>query len=252
MPRTQLHNCPIDSLSLQETVNEIVLRIRTETKPMQHCAVNTYKFLLMEKDPALKTIVHQCDFINADGQSVVWALMLLGRPIKERVTGIDLMEALIERAARENLSVYFFGARPAVLEKVVSWYRHLYPNLIITGSHHGYFRRAGDEAEILASIRIAKPDILFVALDSPRKEYWLGRNLKTLDTRFAMGVGGSFDVVAGMAMRAPLWMQRNGLEWFWRMKQEPRRMFMRYLRSHTHFLWIVFKESFNRRRQTLD
>src|SRR5258708_809706 len=123
MPRTQLHNCPIDSLSLVETVDEIIARIRSSTKPLQHCVVNTYKFLLMERDPVLREIVHQCDIINADGQSVVWALKLLGRPIQERVTGIDLMEALVEKAAQEGLSVYFFGATLEVVNTVVRIYK---------------------------------------------------------------------------------------------------------------------------------
>jgi N-acetylglucosaminyldiphosphoundecaprenol N-acetyl-beta-D-mannosaminyltransferase len=251
MSRTQLHNCPVDSFSLDETVDQVLSRLRVETTPMQHCVVNTYKFLLMERDPFLQSIVRNCNIINADGQSVVWALKLLGRPIKERVTGIDLMDALIRRASQEGLSVFFFGAKPEVVEKVVAAYRSQYPTLSIAGSLHGYYRRDGDEEKVLQAIREAKPDFLFVALDSPRKEYWLHKHLKSLNTRSAMGVGGSFDVMAGLVSRAPRWMQKNGLEWLWRMKQEPRRMFMRYLKSHSLFLWIVFKESLHRRRVAL-
>jgi N-acetylglucosaminyldiphosphoundecaprenol N-acetyl-beta-D-mannosaminyltransferase len=248
MSRTQLHNCPVDSFSLEETVDHILKRLREKGAPMQHCVVNTYKFLLMERDPFLQSIVKNCSIINADGQSVVWALKLLGRPIKERVTGIDLMDALIRRACQERLSVYFFGAKPLVVEKVVTTYRAQCPTLEIAGYTHGYYRREGDEEIVLQSIRQAKPDLLFVALDSPRKEYWLHKHLPQLNVRFAMGVGGSFDVMAGLVSRAPRWMQKNGLEWLWRMKQEPRRMFLRYLKSHSLFLWIVFRESLNRRR----
>jgi len=241
MARTHLLDCPIDSLSLQETVDEIIHRIRLG-KPMQHCVVNTFKFLLMHKDPILKSIVKNCDIINADGQSAVWALKLLRRPIKERVTGIDLMEALIERATRENLSVYFFGAKAPIVQSVFTLYKEKYPNLRIAGYHHGYFRRTGEEPLAVEKIRESRPDILFVALDSPRKEYWLGKYINELNVPFSMGVGGSFDVLAGHFPRAPRWMQDHGLEWAWRLKEDPRRMWKRYLKSHTLFGWLIFRE----------
>jgi N-acetylglucosaminyldiphosphoundecaprenol N-acetyl-beta-D-mannosaminyltransferase len=241
MSRHRLLGCPIDSLTLDETVNDIIRRIRENRKPMQHCVVNTYKFLLMQRLPELKDIVHRCDMINADGQSVVWALQLLGRRVKERVAGIDLMEKLVERAAQENLSVYFFGSRLPIVEQVAKHYQKLYPTLRVAGYQHGYYRREGDEARFTAAIRDAKPDLLFVALDSPRKEYFLGKHLSHMNVPFSMGVGGSFDVIAGNIPRAPLWMQHNGLEWLWRLKQEPRRMFPRYLKSHTTFAWLLLK-----------
>ena len=241
MARTYLLDCPIDSLSLKETVEEIIARLRNG-KPMQHCAVNTFKFLLMHKDPILKSIVKNCDIINADGQSAVWALKLLRRPIKERVTGIDLMDALVERAARENLSVYFFGAMPQVVERVVTIYRTMHPALRVAGHQHGYFRRAGEEQVAVQVIRQARPDMLFVALDSPRKEYWLGKYLRELNVPFSMGVGGSFDVMAGRFPRAPRWMQDWGMEWLWRLKLDPGRMWKRYLKSHTMFGWLILKE----------
>lgn len=246
--RTHLLGCPIDSLSLNQTVEEIVRRIRTTSKPMQHCVVNTFKFLLMNRDPLLKVIVHNCDLINADGQSVVWALKLLGRPIAERVTGIDLMEALIGRATQEQLNVYFFGGRPDVLEKVISLYKHQYPTLVIAGYQHGYFRRAGEEEKIAERIREGHPHILFVALDSPRKEYWLARHLPELNIPFAMGVGGSFDIISGLYSRAPRWMQTHGLEWLWRLKQDPKRMWRRYVKSHSLFAWLLLKELIVNRR----
>jgi N-acetylglucosaminyldiphosphoundecaprenol N-acetyl-beta-D-mannosaminyltransferase len=247
MSRTHLLNCPVDSLSLTETVDEIIHRIRLG-KPMQHCVVNTFKFLLMHKDPTLRSIVRNCDIINADGQSAVWALKILRRPIKERVTGIDLMEALIARAAREEISVYFFGAKPHVVQKVVEIYQEKYPNLRIAGFQHGYFRRSGEEPLAVQAIHNARPDILLVALDSPRKEYWLAKHLTELNVPFSMGVGGSFDVVVGQALRAPKWMQEAGLEWFWRMKQDPRRMWKRYLKSNTLFGWLILKELLRRNR----
>jgi N-acetylglucosaminyldiphosphoundecaprenol N-acetyl-beta-D-mannosaminyltransferase len=241
MSRHRLLGCPIDPLSLGETVDEIIRRIRENRKPMQHCVVNTYKFLLMQRMPELRDIVHRCDFINADGQSAVWALHLLGRTIKERVTGIDLMDKLVARAAQENLSVYFFGSRPPVVAHVAKHYQQQHPSLRVAGYQHGYYRREGDEQRFTDAIRDAKPDILFVALDSPRKEFFLAKHLTEMQVPFSMGVGGSFDVIAGHIPRAPLWMQRNGLEWLWRLQQEPRRMFPRYFKSHTTFAWLLLK-----------
>ena len=214
---------------------------------MQHCVVNTFKFLLMEQDPELRAIVHRCGLINADGQSVVWGLRFLGRPCPERVTGIDLMEQLVARAEKEKLSVYFLGATPDVLERVLVLYRQKYPTLRVAGSHHGYI--AWDtfaETELADRVRAAQPDMLFVALDSPRKEYFLSRQLERMQVPFSMGVGGTFDVLAGRYPRAPRWMQNHGLEWVWRLSLDPLRMWKRYLMSHSLFLWIIAKENWRK------
>jgi N-acetylglucosaminyldiphosphoundecaprenol N-acetyl-beta-D-mannosaminyltransferase len=195
----------------------------------------------MRQDARLARIVADCGLVSADGQSVVWASKLLRRPLPERVAGIDLMHRLLGLAEDRNLSVYVLGARQDVLELAVARLRAQYPRLRFAGHRDGYFRD-DDSERVAAGIREAKPDILLVAISSPRKERWLADHGPSLGVPFAMGVGGAIDVVAGITARAPHWMQRAGLEWFFRFVQEPRRLAMRYLRTNSTFMWLVVKE----------
>ena len=150
------------------------------------------------------------------------------------------MERLIPIAAEKGYSVYFLGAKQEVVEKVVDTYRHLYPKLNISGFRNGYWDKK-QEKEVVAKVKEANPDILFVGMSSPKKEYFLHNHLDYMNVPFAMGVGGSFDVVAGLAKRAPLWMQNYGLEWFFRFIQEPGRLWKRYLKGNIAFAKLLAK-----------
>ncbi|MFB6732274.1 WecB/TagA/CpsF family glycosyltransferase [Bacillus mobilis] len=244
MKTINIFDCPVASLTLQDTLKEIDKTIQEKT-PTQHVVINAGKVVLMEEDSKLKKIVQSCKIINADGQSIVWAANLLGRPLPERVAGIDLMEELISLASKKGYSVYFFGAKNEVVKKVVEFYKRMHPNLKVAGYRDGYFN--GDEnQQIVEGIRKSKADILLVAFSSPKKEYWLAENLDELGVPFSMGVGGSFDVIAGITKRAPLWMQKSGLEWFYRLIQEPGRMWKRYLVGNTKFIITVLKEKYRK------
>ncbi len=232
--------CRIDALTMEQTL-QAVEQIILLKHPVQHVVVNAAKLVALERDQRLKHIVNSCQLINADGQSVVWASKLLGRPLPERVAGIDLMHELIQLAARKGYKVYFLGAREDVINSAVITIRHKYPQLKIVGFRNGYFGER-ENAAVIESIRDARPDILFVGMSSPKKEYWLADNLDKLEVPFCMGVGGSFDVVAGVTRRAPLWLQRCGLEWLYRLAQEPRRMWKRYLIGNTKFILLVLQE----------
>jgi N-acetylglucosaminyldiphosphoundecaprenol N-acetyl-beta-D-mannosaminyltransferase len=201
----------------------------------------------MASDARLAAIVRSCTLVNADGQAIVWAARLLGAHLPERVAGIDLFQRLLALAEQRAYSVYFLGATPKVVAELERRARELHPRLHIAGTHHGYFT-AEQEEDRVAEIAGLQPDLLFVALPSPRKEYWLAANLERLGATFAMGVGGSFDVLAGRTRRAPLWMQRLGLEWSHRFAQEPRRMWRRYLVGNVRFALLVLREA--RRRRT--
>src|SRR5262249_20187513 len=165
---------------------------------------------------------------------------LLSKPLKERVTGIDTFEKSVALAARKNYSIYLLGAKPEVVEEVAGRLRLEYPTLKIAGYHNGYFGRSEDVA---AGIQKAKPDILFVAMGSPRQEKWIAANLNLLNVPFAIGVGGSFDHIGGFARRAPQWMQRAGLEWLHRLLSEPKRLWKRYLIGNTRFILLVLKSA---------
>jgi N-acetylglucosaminyldiphosphoundecaprenol N-acetyl-beta-D-mannosaminyltransferase len=228
---------------MPETINIIDEYIKNRSL-VQHVVINASKVVLMDKNEKLRNIIKQCPLINADGQSIVWASRVLGEPIPERVTGIDLMEEVIKLANDKGYSIYFFGAKQEVVEKVVDIYKGKYDQLKVAGYRNGYFTEKDNE-KLVKDIRDSKADILFVAFSSPKKEYWLHDNLKALNVPFCMGVGGSFDVVAGVTKRAPIWMQKSGLEWFYRFLQEPKRMWRRYLVGNAKFLHIVIKEKFN-------
>ena len=239
--RVSVANCGIDALTFQETLTEVERLIQVR-RPAQHCVVNASKAVLMDEDPRLREIISSCALVNADGQSLVWASQVLGRPVPERVTGIDLFAALMSLAADRGYGVYFLGATSEVLEEAVARARREHPALRICGWHHGYWA-AADNDELVEHVCASQPDILFVALPSPRKEYWLAEHLEKLDVPFSMGVGGSFDVYAGRVKRAPLWMQHVGLEWSYRFWQEPLRMWKRYLLGNLKFAYMVVKWS---------
>lgn len=230
----------IDCLTMDETISRIDEVIK-KREPVQHVVLNAAKINLLKKDEQLRTIINQCDIINADGSSIVLAGRLLGIDIPERVTGIDLFGNLIELADRKGYRVYYFGAEEEVVSKVVRIHQERYKNLNIVGYRNGFF--SDEESETIANkINMAKPDILFVAFSSPKKEYWIHQFKDNLSVPFVMGVGGSFDVLAGKTKRAPLWMQHYSLEWFYRFIQEPRRMFRRYIIGNVVFLRHIWSE----------
>lgn len=243
--RVDLFGVQVDALTMDETVARVVDLV-DQGDPVQHCVINASKVVLMADDPELARIVGSCALVNADGQAVVWAARLLGQPLPERVAGVDLFLRLLALAEERGYSVYFLGATRNVVEEVVHRVRGRYPHLDIAGAHDGFFDETEDAA-LRAEIAGLRPRLLFVGMPSPRKEYWLAANLERLGVTFAMGVGGSFDVLAGLTRRAPLWMQRIGLEWLYRLAQEPRRMWRRYLVGNARFLAIVAREPFRRR-----
>ena len=238
--RINILNCPIDKLTMDETVKKIDESIVAKTH-LHHVVVNAAKMVHMQKDKELYESVISSDIINADGQAVVWASKFLGQPLSERVAGIDLMQNLVKLAYEKNYKVFFFGAKEEVVSEVVSHYSKMYSPEIIAGYRNGYFQKE-EEQSIAQEIANSGAEILFVAISSPTKEIFLNQYKDIIDTPFIMGVGGSFDVVSGKVERAPTWMQNAGLEWFYRFLQEPRRMWKRYLYTNSMFLWLVLKE----------
>src|SRR5690606_39144283 len=180
-------------------------------------------------DPELHKSVTEATLINADGQAVVWAAKFLGQPLPERVAGIDLMENLVKLAYEKKYSIFFFGAKEDIVKSVVDKYSKSFSPSIIAGYRNGYYT-SEEEESIANQISSSGANILFVAITSPKKEKFLYKYREVLSkVNFIMGVGGSFDVVAGKVKRAPIWMQKIGLEWFYRFAQEPKRMWKRYL-----------------------
>ncbi|MBC2035300.1 WecB/TagA/CpsF family glycosyltransferase [Listeria booriae] len=238
--RTQILGSNLDCLTLSQTLNQIEDIIQ-KGQPTQHVVINANKINLMHQDTKLRDIVNASPLINADGSSIVLAGKLLGQPIPERVTGIDLFEELLDICNEKEYRPYFLGATQEVIEEIETHYRAKYPDMSFGGFRNGYFSPE-ESARIADEIRESDSDILFLAFSSPQKEYWASEHLERLDVPFVMGVGGTFDVIAGKTNRAPQWMQRAGLEWFYRFVQEPRRMFSRYFFGNLRFLNHVKQE----------
>lgn len=244
--RIRMMGCHIDNLSMEETLQTVEGFIASG-QPHQHVVVNVDKLVKAQRDPELRRIINDCALINADGMPVVWASRLLGKPLKERVAGVDLFDALMVRAADKGWRVYLLGATEEVVTSVRALYAQRCPQLVFAGTRNGYWRPE-QEAQVVQDIADARADLLFVAISSPKKEQFLGAHQARMRVPFAMGVGGSFDVAAGKVQRAPRWMQRSGLEWFFRFLQEPRRMFRRYFIEDMAFFGLLLREWRGRRQ----
>ncbi|MFO7817406.1 MAG: WecB/TagA/CpsF family glycosyltransferase [Desulfovibrionales bacterium] len=238
--RHDLMGCPVDAFDMQATIEEAEKYIKNR-KTCQHVVVNVAKFVAMQNDENLKKIISNCDIINADGMPLVWASKILGNPLPGRVAGVDLFQKLVAVCAAKGYKPYFFGARPRVVEKMVDVFQKKHPGLNVAGYRNGYFS-SDEEQQIAEKIRKSNADMLFVGFSSPMKERFLNRWMPLMQVPFCMGVGGSFDIVAGKTRRAPLWMQNIGMEWFYRILQEPKRMWKRYAKTNPVFIWMVLQE----------
>jgi N-acetylglucosaminyldiphosphoundecaprenol N-acetyl-beta-D-mannosaminyltransferase len=243
--RARVLGCEIDRLDLAGMVERID-RVIAERGFAQHAAINAAKIVAMREDGELERIVRGCELVSADGQSIVWASRVLNDPVPTRVAGIDLMQELLALAERRRYRVFILGAKDDILARAIQRIRERHPRLIVAGARDGYFSDQ-DATAVADEVASYRPDIVFVAMPSPRKEYWLGTHGRRLGAPFVMGVGGSVDVLAGHVRRAPVVLQRMGLEWLFRLAQEPRRLFGRYLSTNTRFIGYVAREAVRRR-----
>jgi len=243
--RIEFFGLNLDLLTVEETLNQISEFINAK-KPVQHVVVNVAKLVNAQTDSNLKEIINSCPLINVDGAGIILGAKFLGIDIPERVTGIDLMQKLIEYSAQKGYRVYFFGAEEEIVTKVIDIYKNEYPELIVAGYRNGYYSQ-DEEENIVSGIRDSKADVLFVAMGSPKKEIFLSNYSEKMGVPFTMGVGGSFDVVAGKVKRAPKWMQALNSEWIFRLIQEPRRMWKRYAVTNSTFLKMLVGEFFKQK-----
>lgn len=238
--RKLLFGMYMDPLRMEEAIERCRTAIRTRQR-MLVGVLNAAKIVNLRRNSMLRNSLIECDMIVADGQAVVWASKLLGRPLPERIAGIDLFVGLLALADAEGRSVALLGARPDVLAAMETVIRTRYPNLRISYSHHGYFKP--EEAESIASgICECGADMLFLGMVSPNKEVFLATYGPSLGVPVLHGVGGSFDVLAGLTRRAPLLWQKLGMEWAYRVLQEPGRLWWRYLSTNSSFLRLLARE----------
>ncbi|MGR5458239.1 WecB/TagA/CpsF family glycosyltransferase [Vibrio alfacsensis] len=244
MKRIDFLGSPMDVATMDETVSHIEDKV-AQGNFLQHVVVNVAKIVNMQKDPTLAESVKACDVINIDGMGVVFGARFLGHDIPERVAGVDLFHELLKLSARRNFPVFLLGATEEVVNKTNETVQALYPNLQVAGINDGYFW--DNEETVVNKIRDSGAKLLFVAITSPKKENFINKWKDKLGVDFVMGVGGTFDVVAGKVNRAPKWMQNAGLEWLYRVIQEPGRMWKRYLVTNSTFGWLLLKRKLSRK-----
>jgi N-acetylglucosaminyldiphosphoundecaprenol N-acetyl-beta-D-mannosaminyltransferase len=243
-PHELLFGLPIDPFTLEDTLELAESAIRDNHRLLIG-VVNAAKITKLKADPILRDSLLEADVLLADGQSVVWASRLAGRPLPERVAGIDLFESLLASADVHGHRVFLLGARPEVLAGVQAEIARRWPGVVVCGARDGYFTE--DEGDAVAEqIRAAAPDMLFLGMTTPKKEIFLGRYGDALGVSVLHGVGGSFDVLAGVTRRAPRLWQRLGMEWAYRMVQEPRRLARRYLVTNLAFVGLLVLELVHR------
>jgi N-acetylglucosaminyldiphosphoundecaprenol N-acetyl-beta-D-mannosaminyltransferase len=207
---------------------------------------NASHLCMMRHDSELAASCRAARMTVADGMSVVWALRASGQAAPERVAGVDLMARLLAAAGEQRLRVYFLGARREVVAALVEKTLARCPGIEIAGYRDGYFS-ADDHLAIVEEIRASQAHMLFVGMPSPFKEVWCERHRERLDVPVIIGVGGSFDVLAGFIKRAPRWAQSAGMEWLWRLLMEPRKLWKRYLTTNSEFIWLAGREILARR-----
>lgn len=238
--RARILGCNIDRVDFDQALAACDMVIASRGFA-QHMAINVAKLIGLREDQLLRESIERCELVTADGQPLVWASRLLRDPLPCRVAGIDLMHGLLELARVKGYRVYVLGAKPDVLLAAVRRIRDQHPGISIVGYRDGYYDDA-DETAVAAEIAASRPDILFVAMSSPRKEYFLAQHGSGLGVPFVMGVGGAVDVVAGVTRRAPIAIQHLGLEWLFRLVQEPRRLARRYAVTNGQFVGLLVRE----------
>lgn len=236
--KVNLLGISIDALNLDQTVKEIARFIQTGQQ-RRVLTINPEFIYHAKFDAALCDLANRADLATPDGVGIVWACRVAGSPVPERVTGIDLMLRLVERAAGERWRIFLLGAAPGIAAAAAARLGQDYPGLQITGCHHGYFT-ANEAEEVAAKVRQARPDLLFVALGAPKQEWWIDQYLEKTGAAVAIGVGGSFNVIAGRVRRAPLWVRRLHLEWLFRLLKEPSRWRRQVVLPL--FAWMVIRE----------
>ncbi|MET4120430.1 N-acetylglucosaminyldiphosphoundecaprenol N-acetyl-beta-D-mannosaminyltransferase [Bradyrhizobium sp. JR4.1] len=235
--RASFLGCPVDFLTMAETV-ELARGAMRSRQRLQHVALNVAKFVNMRSDPVLAADVANSDVVGIDGMGILWGARALGLPATSRVAGVDLLAELLAVCAHEGFKPYFLGATPVVLQQAVQVARGRYPSLAFAGWHDGYFKPE-QENDVVRDIQSSAADCLFIGMPTPRKERFLAAHRDDLGVPFIMGVGGALDVLAGIVRRAPVQMQRLGLEWLYRIYQEPGRMWWRYATTNTLFAGVL-------------
>jgi N-acetylglucosaminyldiphosphoundecaprenol N-acetyl-beta-D-mannosaminyltransferase len=243
---------PLAPVTFDQALDRID-RLIAAGRPSFFITANLNYAMLTDADLRLRSVNDRAAFLLADGMPLVWWSRLGPRPLPERVAGSDLIYGMCERAARNGYGVYLLGANPGVADEAAANLMQRYPGLRIVGVECPPFRllTAAEKCEQIDRIRAARPDILFVAFGQPKGEFWIAERLEQLGVPVCVQVGATLDFVAGRVKRSPKWMQKAGVEWVYRMFQEPRRLAGRYLDNVAFLIRAVFAPRFRRERRPI-
>ena len=243
--RVVIDRVQIDPVTMEETVERIAKAIEGRGTRSLHVATPNAQFVqIARSNPRFAEVLRKAELSVADGVPLVWASRLLGNPLPGRVNGTDLMVRLCQESAYRGWSIYFLGGRPGAADAAVEVLRELYRGLKVAGTDcplMGFSEDAELDRAASSRIEAAAPDVLFVGLGAPKQELWIDEH-RVLPVGAMVGVGGSFELVAGMTKRAPIIFQRSGLEWLWRVSMEPGRLWKRYLIGNTLFVLLVLRQ----------
>ena len=234
---------PFDKVTLAETVTRVETMIASR-RPHFLATANVDFVVQAVKDLELRRILAECDLVLCDGMPLVWASRFLGNPLPERVAGSDLMPRLLVEAERKGWRVFFLGGTTESVAKAAAQVQAQHPRLALVGAYSPPFKPLldMDHADILRRVQAARPDILFVAFGCPKQEKWINMQYRQAGVPVSIGVGATIDFLAGSVRRAPVWMQNTGLEWLFRLLQEPRRLFQRYFLDFRVFGAAIFRQ----------
>ena len=244
MNKVSLFGITMDNVTMDETLGRLREMLRGSGK---HFVVtpNVDHLVRLHKDAEFRGIYKRASLVLADGMPVLWGSRLLGRPLKERVAGSDLMIPACRLAAETGARAYFLGSMPGVAEKAIAKLQKEFPNLQIAGHYSppfGFEKNPEENRRIVSMINESRTDILFVALGAPKQEKWIDAHLKELNIKVGLCIGAGLDFIAGAVTRAPEWMRKTGLEWFWRLMSDPGRLWKRYLIEDMLFIKIFLAE----------
>ena len=240
----------IDNVTMEGTLDAIECLIKSR-QPAYVVTPNADHMVKLQKDEEFRRIYEGASLVLADGMPILWAGLFLGTPLAEKVSGSDLVPKLCRRAAEKNFTLFFLGGREGAAARAKEVLEKKYPGLCVVGTYSppvGFEKDAAESRKIEEMIRAAAPDVLLVGLGAPKQEKWISKNHQALAVPVSVGVGVTFEFIAGMVKRAPRWMQATGLEWSWRLLMEPKRLWKRYLVDDTAFFWFVFRQKLSRRK----
>ncbi len=248
MAKVTICGAQIDNVNLSEALNSIFAYFDNR-KPSYIVTPNVDHIIQLQKNQEFRKIYNGASLVLPDSMPLLWAAKFLGTPLKEKISGSDLFPKLCAIAADRGHKLFFLGGREGAAEKAALILRVKYPKIQIVGIYCPPFGFENDDFEntkIVKMIKESNPDILFVGLGAPKQEKWIYKFKDQYQVPVSIGVGVSFEFVAGMVKRAPLWMQRAGLEWLWRLVMEPKRLWKRYLIDDMQFFWLVLKQKLHR------